>query len=138
MELSQEQIKYKISDIGINHLQSTTMFRRPESANSLNITNIQGVTVVGDGNIVNTQFTDLARALDDLDKAIATSRELNDSQKLDAAADLSTIRTQITKQQPNKTIITLAWESLKGVATIASLVEAASKVGALIAGLVGQ
>ena len=138
MELSQEQTKYKISDIGINHIESATMFKRRESAASVNITNIQGVTVVGDGNVVNTQFTDLARALDELDKAIAETRELTDLQKLDAAADLSTIRMQIAKQQPSKTIIETAWESLEGIATIATLVDAAHRVGVLIAGFLAQ
>jgi len=138
MELSQEQIKYKISDVGINHLEAGTLFRRPESTRSVNITNIKGVTVVGDGNIVNTQFTDLSRAIDELDRAIHESRELTDVQKLDAAGDVSTIRAQITKQAPNRAIIANAWESLQGIATIATLAEAAHKVGELIAGILYQ
>ena len=68
----------------------------------------------GDGNIVNTQFTDLSRALDDLDQAVSQSADLTDAQKLDAAADLSTIRAQIAKQNPDKTIVTIAWKSLEG------------------------
>ena len=135
MELSQEQIKYKISDVGINHLEAGTMFSRADSSKNVNITNIHGVTVVGDGNIVNTQFTDLSRALDELDRAISQVRDLTDIQKLDAAADLSTIRAQIAKQNPDKTIVTTAWKSLEGLATIATLAEAAHKVGELIAGL---
>jgi len=131
MELSQEQIKYKISDVGINHLQAGTVFKRMDSFKSMNIT--KGVTVVGDGNIVNTHFTDLSRAIDELDQTISNSTELSDTQKLDAAADLSTIRTQIVKQQPNKEIIAAAWKSLEGLATIATLSEAAHKVGELIA-----
>ena len=84
MELSQEQIKYKISDVGINHLEAGTMFRRADSSKNVNITNIHGVMIVGDGNIVNTQFTDLSRALDDLDQAVSQSADLTDAQKLDA------------------------------------------------------
>jgi len=135
MELSQEQIRYKISDIGINHLEAGTMFRRADSSKNVNITNIHGVTIVGDGNIVNTQFTDLSRALDDLDQAVSQSADLTDAQKLDAAADLSTIRAQIAKQNPDKTIVTIAWKSLEGLATVATLAEAAHRVGELIAGL---
>lgn len=96
MEVSQEQIKYKISDVGINHLESGTSFRRPEASRHVNITNIQGVTVVGEGNVVNTQFGDLSRALDELDRAIDDSTKLSGEQKLDAGGDLSTIRTQIS------------------------------------------
>jgi hypothetical protein len=132
MALSREQVKWKISEIGINHLQAGTMFKKPESTNQINITNIQGVTVVGDGNIVNTEFTDLFRALDDLDKAIAQSKELSDEQKLDAAGDLSTIQTQIAKKNPNHGIIKTAWESLQVIATVTSVAEAVAKVGSLI------
>jgi hypothetical protein len=80
----------------------------------------------------------LSRAIDELDRAISQSRELTDAQKLDAAGDVSTIRAQITKQSPNKAIIATAWESLKGIATIATLAETAHKVGELIAGILSQ
>jgi hypothetical protein len=128
MELSQEQVKYKITDVGINHLEAGTMFKKPDSTRHVNITNIRGVTVVGDGNVVNTQFTDLARALNELDRAIAESPVLSDEQKLDAAGDLSTIRTQIGKKNPVVEIIRAAWRSLEGAATLAGAVDAIAKV----------
>lgn len=132
MELSREQVKYKISDVGINHLEAGTMFKKPESASHVNITNIQGVTVVGDGNIVNAQFTELSSALDALDQAISRSDELNDEQKLDAAGDLSTIRTQIAKKNPNPSIIKTAWNGLKALPAVGHAADAVSKVGKLI------
>ena len=107
------------------------MFKKPETAASINITNVKGVTVVGDGNVVNTQLTDLSRALDELDKAIATS-PLNDEQKLDAAGDLATTRTQIAKKNPIKEVITGAWHSLEHLATLAGVADAASHVRHLI------
>lgn len=132
MELSREQVKYKISDVGINHLEAGTMFQKPEAAKHVNITNIQGVTVIGDGNVVNAEFTDLSRALGELDEAIAASKELTDEQKLDAGGDLSTIRTQIAKKNPNPSIIKTAWESLKGLATITSVSDAIAKIGGFL------
>jgi hypothetical protein len=136
MEISAEQVKYKISDIGINHLEAGTMFRKPETAGAINITNIKGVTVVGDGNVVNTQLTDLSRALDQLDKAIAASK-LTDEEKLDAAGDLATLRTQIAKQNPLKAVMQGAWNSLERVATVGGAAEAATRVGELIRGYLG-
>jgi hypothetical protein len=136
MELSQEQVKYKISDVGMNHLEAGTMFKKPQATSNVNITNIQGVTVIGDGNVVNAQFTDLYRALDELDAAIGRSVKLTDEQKLDAAGDLSTIRTQIAKKNPDRGIVRLAWESLKAVATLGGAADAAVKVGQLVAGLI--
>ena len=32
MEISAEQVKYKISDIGINHLEAASVFKKPETA----------------------------------------------------------------------------------------------------------
>ena len=137
MELHPEQVKYKISDVGINHLQSSTMFKRQDSFKNINITNVQGVTVVGEGNVVNTQYTDLSRALDDLAKAITASPELSDAQKLDASGDIATIRMQIAKQSPNKSIIESAWKSIENIATVATVAEAAHQVGLFIASLLG-
>lgn len=135
MELSQEQIKYKISDIGINHLETGTLFQSVENSHNINITNVQGVTVIGDGNIVNNEFTDLSRLLDILEKEVESSDKLDDTQKLDAAGDISTIRTQIAKKNPNNNIISAAWSSLKVIATLAGASDAANKINELISSL---
>jgi len=136
MEISAEQVKYKISDVGINHLEAGTVFKKPQTASSINITNLKGITVVGDGNVVNTQLTDLSRAIDELDKALAVS-QLSDEQKLDAAGDLSTIRTQIAKKHPLKEVIKTAWHSLESLATLAGVADAAMRVGDLIRAFLG-
>lgn len=135
MELNQEQVKYKISDVGINHLESGTLFSNVKNSHNINITNVKGVTVIGDGNVVNNEYTDLSRLLDILENAIESSSNINDAQKLDAAGDISTIRTQIAKQNPNKTIIATAWSSLKVLATLAGATDAATKIGELISAL---
>jgi hypothetical protein len=136
MQISAEQVKYKISDVGINHLEAGTVFKKPETSGTINITNVKGVTVIGDGNVVNAQFTDLARALDKLDKAIATSN-LSDEEKLDAAGDFATIRTQIAKKNPLKEVIQGAWRSLERLATVQSVAEAAASVAGLLRGYLG-
>jgi predicted transcriptional regulator len=136
MEISAEQVKYKISDVGINHLEAGTTFKKPETAGTINITNVKDVTVVGDGNIVNTQLTDLSRALDDLDRAIASSK-LTDEEKLDAAGDLATLRTQIAKKNPLKEVMQGTWRSLEPIATLGGATEAAARVGELIRGYLG-
>src|SRR5205807_5785742 len=106
---------------------------RQDSFKNINITNVQGVTVVGEGNVVNTQFTDLSRALDELANAIAVSNELSDAQKLNASGDVATIRMQIAKQTPNKSIIESAWKSIQDIAAVATVAEAAHQVGVFIA-----
>ncbi len=121
-ELSRDETKYKISATGIDCLEGGTIFIRPESGRNVNIASIPGVTVVGEGQIVNLAFTDLARALDELDQLIAASSDLSDEQMLDAAGDLAAIRGQIAKKNPNHAILAAAWDSLK--ATTAHSAEA--------------
>jgi hypothetical protein len=116
MVLPREQTKYKISEVGINHLEAASMFKKPQAASHVNITNVQGVTVVGDGNVVNAKFTELSSALDELDQALADSRQITDEQKLDAAGDLSAIRAQVAKKNPNPSVIRSAWGGAQGFA----------------------
>ena len=56
---------YKISDVGMDRLQVASVYQKPPCSGSINITNIQGVTVVGNDNVVNTAFTELSRTLAD-------------------------------------------------------------------------
>src|SRR5581483_7735997 len=49
-----EQIKYKISNIGLDKFQRASLYQKTPVQNGINITNVHGVTVVGDGNVVNT------------------------------------------------------------------------------------
>src|SRR5260370_24326141 len=74
MVLNREQTKYKISEVGINHLEVASMFKKPQAASHVNITNLQGLTVVGDGNVVNAQSTDLSTLPHQLDHPLAHNR----------------------------------------------------------------
>jgi hypothetical protein len=134
MKLSREQEKFKISDVGINHLESATLFSKPRAAGQINITTIQGVTIVGDGNVVKTELADLSLALEDLDASILDNEELTPDQKLDASADIATIRNQLAKSTPDKSIVQKAWDSIKMVGAIASLAKSFAAVVPIIEG----
>jgi hypothetical protein len=135
MVLPREQTKYKISEVGINHLEAASMFKKPQAASQVNIANVQGVTVVGDGNVVNAEFTELVSALDDLDQALADSRQISDEQKLDAAGDLSAIRAQVAKKNPNASLIRSAWEGLKALPVLGNAADAIARVGKVLGDL---
>ena len=111
------------------------MFKKPQAASQVNITNVQGVTVVGDGNVVNAKFTELSSVLDELDQAIADSQQLTDEQKVDAAGDISSIRGQVAKKNPNPSAIRSAWEGLKALPVLGNAAEAIRKVGELLSNL---
>jgi hypothetical protein len=126
-----EKITYKISDLGIDHLQGASMYERPDLRPYVNITNVRGVTVVGDGNVVNAGFTDLSRVLKDLRTAVLASMSLNDPTKLNVAADIDTIQTQLQKPEPDRSIMRKAWEGIKAVVTVGELADLGMKAAAL-------
>jgi hypothetical protein len=135
MVLPREQTKYKISEVGINHLEAASMYKKPQAGSQVNITNVQGVTVVGDGNVVNANFTELSIALDDLDQAVADSRQLTDEQKLDAAGDISAIRAQVAKKNPSPSAVRCAWEALKALPVVGAAADAVARVSGLLGDL---
>ena len=130
-----EQITYKISDVGIDLLESASVFQNPPIGTRINVTNIQGVTVVGDGNVVNTQFAELARALSELRSAGLVSPHLDDTSKLEFAADIDALESQLQKPNPDRDIAKSLWPRIEKAAIVANLGEFIVRIGTLIAPL---
>jgi len=134
-----KQIKqyYKISDSGINYFEGSSEFQRvSKSFSGINITNIQGLTIVGDQNVVvNTQYLDLYRKLSLLSEAVRGSAQLTDRKKLEYVAEIETIKDQLAKPLPDKSIIRLAWEKLKPLAKVAGIITFFKQVAEAIGGL---
>ena len=123
---TRKQVKeyYKISDVGINYFEGPSEFQRVEkSIAGIKVTNIKGVTVIGDSNlVVNSQYPDLFRLISVLSEVVRTSDQLTDEEKLNYVKDMDTIKDQLAKPSPDKNIILLAWEKLKPLATVAGIV----------------
>lgn len=127
-----ETTRYKISDIGIDRLEGASMYRREESFSRINVTNIHGVTVIGTGNVVNAELTDLSRTLSELEKAVTESGSLSDEEKLNVVADLGTIQSQLSKPKPHGNIIRNIWSGIKKVLTAAEFAEFVTKISVFI------
>lgn len=134
-----KQVKpyYKISDLGINYFAGPSEFQRvSKSFSGINITNVQGVTVIGEQNVVvNTQFLDLYRRLSLLSEAVRSSTQLSDKEKLEYVAEIETIKDQLAKPSPDKNILKLAWDKLKPLAMVSGIVSFFKQVAELIGGL---
>jgi hypothetical protein len=127
-----EKVTYKISEIGIDLLEGASTFERTDLRPHVNITNVQGVTVLGDGNVVNTNFTDVLRGLDRLRVAVIESPELDDSARLNVVADIDTIVTQLQKPEPDKSIVRRAWEAIQVAVVAGEAAELAVKASELL------
>ena len=133
-----EKITYRISDVGITHFEGSSKFPTSDKFSGISITNIQGVTVIGNNNVVRNEYLDLFNALEEIGDCIRSSDKLLDNEKMDLQNDLETIKNQLGKSVPNKIIIKTAWESIKDkLSKIPELADKVTKVLSLIKILLG-
>ncbi len=123
---------YKISDIGIDKLEGASTYRRDERMGGVNVTNINGVTVIGDGNVVNTEFAELTRVLDELQRVVTQSTALSNEQRLNVLADVQTLQSQLSKPKPNRSVIKAVWSGIEKVVTAAEFTELVVKASTLL------
>ena len=127
---------YEISAAGIDKIEGDSEFQANPRYAGINI-NAAGTNVItlGDGNVVNADFRDLHAALSDL-KSTVTHSAISEAQKLDVSVDIESIKDQLAKSQPDKTIIGRLWQRVQDMATIGGFVDAVRKVMPLISGLI--
>lgn len=127
-----ERRSYKISDVGIDRLEAASTYQRPPTGGHVNITNIKGVTVIGDGNIVNTTFTNLSRVLQEMRSAVLAAPEVEDQQKLEIVADIDSLQSQLQKPSPEKSVIKGLWSGIEKAVTAAGFADLVARAAALI------
>ena len=116
------QSKYKLSATGISQFDSDSRFNSLNRYSGINVENIGGVVVIGNNNVVNNKYRDLYTHLDTLEKKIKLS-EQPDSDKLDASADIQTIKDQLSKEAPNKSIVSTAMGVVRAAADAAGAID---------------
>ena len=131
-----ERRSYKISDSGIDRIEAASIYERPPISPHINISNISGVTVVGEGNVVNTSFTDLSRVLGEMREAVLAELQLSNDRKLGIAADIDGLRSQLQKPSPDKSVMRTLWFGIEKVAAVGELIDLVKTVGELIRPLV--
>ncbi|HTF16816.1 MAG TPA: hypothetical protein VK658_02020 [Chryseolinea sp.] len=104
----------------------------PKIFEGINITAMGSVVTVGDHNQVKVKFQQPAEALNELREHIRASKDINDTTKLNAIADIETIQTQLAKPEPNKGVITAVWQTIEKTVTMASAVVYVAKAALLI------
>jgi type II secretory pathway component PulM len=127
---------YQITAPGIDKIEGPGEFTMTKFQ-GINITATgQNIITLGDGNQVNAQYSDLGQALAELRKAITQSDESED-RKMSFVADIDTIESQLAKSEPNKGIISAAWDAVKAAASINGCATLFANVSSLIAGFLG-
>jgi hypothetical protein len=93
------------------------------------------VITLGDGNVLNVQYQTLHNELNSLKQAVAAADSLSEDEKLNVAVDIESIKDQLAKTQPNKSIIRTLWQSIERAVTVAGLVDYAVRIAPYIAPL---
>lgn len=128
---------YEISAEGIDKVEGESEFSENPRYAGINISAIgSNVITLGDGNVVNAEFADLHAELNKLKEAVVSSTKITDSQKLDVSVDIESIKDQLAKAQPDKTIIGRLWTRIGQIATIGGFAAAVEHVVPLISGLI--
>src|SRR5690606_33905297 len=113
---------------GIDKMEGESEFMEGGKYAGINISATgTNVITLGDGNVVNAKFAALHSELSNLKNAVAAS-SLDESRKLDVTVDIETLKDQLAKANPDKTIIGRLWARIQGVATIGGFTEAISKI----------
>ena len=105
---------YEITAKGIDKIEGGSQFEPKERYSGINITaSGNNIINLGDGNVVNAQYANLHRALEELKDAISNSNELTNIENIDLLVDAESIKEQSAKSQLNKIIISQLWNSLE-------------------------
>lgn len=124
---------YKITAAGIDKIEGPGEFTIPKFHGIKIEATGQNIITLGDGNQINAKFSQLGQALVDLRDAV-TKSEAPEAEKMGFVADIDTIQSQLAKPEPNRGVIRLAWETVKGAAAINGCEALVRKVAGLVGG----
>jgi hypothetical protein len=125
---------FKITAAGIDKIEGPGEFTMPKFHGIKIEATGQNIITLGDGNQINAKFGDLGEALSKLREAV-TQSEAPDSQKMEIAADIDTIQSQLAKPEPNRGIVKAAWETVKAAAAINGCAALVHTTSGLVAGV---
>lgn len=123
IEIPNEKHLFGLSAIGMKYIEGESEFDRTSVFSGINITNIGGVTVVGNNNVVRNEFVDILRIFNQMEGIVKITDQLSEEQKLDVQADIQTIKNQLSKSKPSKDILQKAMEGISFIGSIPGFVD---------------
>jgi hypothetical protein len=104
--------KYRISDSGMVQLDGFSKYVSIDRYKGININNVNGVVVMGDGNVVNSSFVQTYKHLDSLAYLVADDKELSNEDKLEIMSDINAIKNLLAKQNPDSGVLKGIYDGL--------------------------
>jgi hypothetical protein len=125
-----------ITASGIDRIGGPSVFERDRFEGIKIEATGQNIITLGDGNQVNASFQALGESLAELRSAIKNSTKIPETQKLDLVVDVDTLQAQLGRPTPSRDIVSRLWDGINRAASIAGLVDLATKVGGLLAPII--
>lgn len=124
---------YEATAKGIDRIEGGSQFEPRSRYAGISITATgHNIITLGDGNVLNSKFNDLHRALGDLKEAISSSQDLEEAEKLALAVDVESIRDQLAKPEPSRGVVRPLWSALEKLATVDGLASTVARVHGLL------
>ena len=133
-----EKYSYEITREGIDIIEGESKYMN-NKYQGINISNVGGVVVLGDKNIVNQNYKELNNLLNELSEIIR-NEAIDDTEKINSVADIETMQQQIMKPSPDKGILSKAWENIrdidfnKSLQSAGKILDLVDRVGKFISG----
>ena len=119
---------FRISAAGIDKIEGGSEYEAKDRYEGINVTATgTNVITLGDGNMVHAKFSELSEHLDEL-KSQITAAGLDEKRKFDVAVDIESIKDQLAKENPDKSILGHLWRGIEHATKLAGMVEATHKV----------
>jgi hypothetical protein len=104
--------KYRISDLGMVQFEGFSKYVSIDRYKGININNVNGVVMMGDGNVVNSSFVQTYTHLDSLAYLVAEDKELSNEDKLEIMSDINAIKNLLAKQNPDSGVLKGIYDGL--------------------------
>jgi len=123
-----EKVTYRLSEVGLRYFEKESEFDTTGTFSGIKLDNIQdSIVIIGSGNIVQKDYYPLYSALDELKNKIMLS-DLPEISKLDYLADVETMKVQLAKPHPEKSIIKKVWEKIGALSKVAGFVSLVERI----------
>lgn len=129
---------YIITASGIDKVAGESEFTKPKLAGVNIEATGQNVITIGDNNVVDARFSGVASQLADLKAKVQGSSEIDDHSKVNLIADLGSMQEQLVRKQPDRPVLMILWDNVKGILQATSLAGSLASLGTALMPLLPQ
>ncbi len=127
---------YVITAAGMDKISGPSEFTRDRFQGIRIEATGQNIITLGDGNQVNAEYKQMGELLSEMRRAVKSSPELADENKIELVSDIDSLQDQLAKPVPNKFVVKTLWEGINRFASLATLAETVAKLAPFVSKLI--